>query len=136
MTGHDALSPNYLRLSFVALVAAVGFGGSILVLGSGVTWLHETAGAVLLVLIAGTLFLGWRARATSPGAAPRAAVGLVLLVAMGLSGAALALGAVPASDQAIPGVVLVGLIVLLAEMVRFARASGTLRRGPVRPNAD
>jgi hypothetical protein len=117
----DDVRSNYLRLSVVALAIAVAVGAAILVLGSGVTWLHEIAGTLLLALLAGTLVLSWRGRPEDPLAFVRATLALLVLVAMGTAGAALAEGWLPADDGWLPGALLLLLGIVLEEMIRHSR---------------
>jgi heme A synthase len=124
------LSPNYFRLATLGFAAAVGFGGWIALAGDGATWLHETAGLVLFVLIVAALVLAWRVRSSDPGAAWRATAALVVLIAMGSSGAALGVGALPAQDDAVPGLLLVLLAGTLAEMARYTWPWGRARPEP------
>ena len=95
-------------------------GTGIVLLGGGPTWLHESAGAVLLLLVLGILVSERDESTRPPGALARPALVLGLLVAMGAAGATLTLGLLPASDGFVPGALLVLLVAALTEMVRFA----------------
>jgi len=128
------LRQAFTALAAVALVAAFGFAGAIVVLASSGFVLHEVAGAVLLVLLAGAIVVAARSRSEDPRPLSRSLVGLVLLLAMGASGAALGLNVAPSWLDALPMVLLAGLIVALAEMVRVGRAEPPAPPGPFRPD--
>jgi hypothetical protein len=124
------LSPYYLRLAALAVLVTAGFGLTILYLGPGETALHELAGGLLLILLLGTVVLAVRGRSAAPGALPRALGALALLVVTGSAGAALALGALPGQDEYVPGVLLLGLVLLVLEMVRYALRIHRASAGP------
>jgi len=114
------LRPAYPALAGIALVTAGAFGTSLLLWESAPTALHEVAGGILLALLVAATAIGWGARRESPGAVRRAGLALAILVAMGGSGAALAIGALPPEDAFVPGVILLFLIMALGEMVRYS----------------
>jgi hypothetical protein len=112
------LSRNFVRLALAALIAALAFGTAIVILSPAPPGLHESAGVVLLTLILADVALARRARST--GALYRSCAALATLVSMGTAGAALGLGVLPPWLGTLPGVLLLVLIGLLAETIRYA----------------
>ncbi len=88
--------------------------------------LHEVAGLLLLVGILTALAAAMRRRRVEPRPVPRLAAALAVLVAVGGSGAALAIGALPRGLSALPLAGLVVLAGLLADSLRVGRPP----RGP------
>lgn len=110
-------------LALTALVVAAGFAAAVVAVPGDPLALHETAGAVLLGLLAA--LVGWSAqrRHERPSLLPRAIAALAALIAMGALGALLALGSLP---PALAGLPLVPLAVMLAILAEFAWASRPL----------
>ena len=112
-------------LAALALVAAVGFAGAIIVLAPTELAWHELGGLVLLVLILGAVVAAVSARRQHPRLLARCLLALGLLIGMGATGALLGSNLLPASYDDLPLVFLAGLIASLAEMIRVARVRGT-----------
>jgi peptidoglycan/LPS O-acetylase OafA/YrhL len=116
--GPELRSFRYLTVS--ALVVVVGFGSAIVLLPDAPQTLHELAGLILLLILAGTL---WRARqlhALQPRLWGWNLAALGLLVVTGAVGGALALGGVPGWAQSLLAALLAVLAIILVIMYRIA----------------
>jgi uncharacterized membrane protein YfcA len=102
-----------LLLSLLGVTLATGVGFIVVILanyGSGIG-LHEVAGTVLLILLAGSFWVAYRGRSDDSRPMIRVIVALVAVVVAGILGASLAAGAIPRSLGGLP---LVPLAVVLA----------------------
>ena len=107
----------------VGLASGVGFAVAVLLVGGPGFGLHESAGAVLLGLLAIAIVEALRVRSVRPELLGRSLIALGFLLGMGASGALLGLVALPASLDGLPIVFLAGLVAAQAEMIRISAAT-------------
>ena len=116
---HDGIARRVrVGATVSALAVAVGFAGAIVLLPSPPLLLHETAGAVLLVLLGVALLGAYRERPAARRSVPRLLGSLGALVLMGGLGAALATGGLSSAYSSAPLLVLVPFCVLLMDSLR------------------
>jgi hypothetical protein len=117
-----AVRLTLLVLLGAAVGAAVAFVAAILTgVGSGVV-VHEIAGVVLLVLVLGCLDAAYRIRRADHRPLGRVVVALLALLLAGATGAGLALGAVGQALAGLPLLPIAILLFALADAIRFTLA--------------
>lgn len=110
----------------VALLVGIGLGAVILLTPSPQFGLHELAGLLLVVLLIAATIGAWASRAQDRRRPVRAVLGLAVLATMGVSGAALAVGALPASSSVLPAILLVALVGAMLETLRVSWSTAPL----------
>jgi peptidoglycan/LPS O-acetylase OafA/YrhL len=105
----------------LAVTLAAGLAFIVIIegsLGSGVE-VHEIAGIVLLFFLVLALWAASRLRSIDRRPMTRVVIGLIALVAAGVTGAGLALGAIPSALAGLPLLPLIVTLVVVADGLRI-----------------
>jgi hypothetical protein len=125
--GRSRSGPVLLALLVAALAVATGFALAVLAGAPGGDLLHEVAGSLLLGLLLPAWGLAHARRHGDPALWLRVSAALVALLAMGATGALLAVGWIPIGWAGLPLVPLGLLVIATADALRRLVGGGSNR---------